>query len=185
MGAILRVVGSWGLVMAAVAGVFAAADRLPALILGSAHGARVYETVEEAERALGGRLWIPAYFPDTLAWPPTRIQAVPGSPPVVAVHLSARDGTADALVVCQSLGAPGQPGAFGAALGRLLPEGEVMTATAVDVNGRSARLSRVLAAGGQLVHDLGWDEGGRSIVLRSAGPVDQLLLMANSLGGPR
>lgn len=178
MTALLRLFATWLLVMAAAAAALTAADRLPALLLGAAHGARVYDSVDDAERRVGARLWLPSYYPDTLAWPPAQIQAIPGPPAVVALHVSGRDGTTDELVVCQSIDGLASPPPS------ILAPGEVITSVTIPLHGRTARLDRLLTPEGRMVHDLAWDLDDRRVTVRYAGPVEQLLLMANSLAGP-
>src|SRR5450759_1285965 len=70
MRSIPRVVRSWLLLVGAFAVGLKAADRMPALMAGTPHGARIYATVAEAEHAVGAKIWVPAYYPDTMAWLP-------------------------------------------------------------------------------------------------------------------
>ncbi|HOC17638.1 MAG TPA: hypothetical protein PKK95_05175 [Vicinamibacterales bacterium] len=165
------------LVMGGAAAALAAADRLPALLSGATHGARVYRTLSAAESALGARLRLPSYYPDTLSWPPSRIEVAPGPPPVTAVHVTRRDGAREALVVCQSIGAPADPPRW------LLPPLEALQDVEVEVGLHQAGLVRRLTPGGLVVHDLSWTQGERRFTLRYEGAVEDLLRMARSLGG--
>lgn len=177
----MREVGSilarYLLVMGGAAAALAAADRLPALLSGATHGARVYRTLEAAESVLGARLLIPSYYPDTLSWPPSRIEVAPGPPPVTAIHVTRRDRDREVLVVCQSTGVPADPP------GWLLPPLEVLQEVEVEVGTRKGRLVRRLTPGGLVVHDLSWTQGERRFTLRYEGAVEDLLRMAHSLGG--
>jgi hypothetical protein len=164
-------------VMGAAAAVLAAADRVPTLLGGATHGARVYRTLSEAEAALGARLLVPSYVPDTLAWPPSRIEVAPGPPPVAAIRVARRGATREALVICQSIGAPAVPPRW------LLSPLEVLREADVEVAGRPGRLTRLLTPGGGLVHDLSWTVGPRRFTLRYEGAVEDLLRMARALGG--
>jgi hypothetical protein len=44
--------------------------RTPAWLAGEERHVRIVETVDDAARRAGGRLYLPAYFPRRLAWPP-------------------------------------------------------------------------------------------------------------------
>jgi hypothetical protein len=170
-----RIVLSWLAVVGAFILALEALDRLPTLLSGTPHGVRVYASVEEAQRAVGARIWLPAYYPDTLAWPPARIDAWPGPPAMVALHVAARAGGQEWLVLVQSFTAPANPPPV------LLPPVQVLTTSDVTVGGRAAILTRVVAPGGEVMHDVTWDHGRRRMTLRFRGPVEQLLLIAESL----
>ncbi len=171
-----RIVRSWLLVVAAFALGLKAVDRLPALIAGTPHGVRVYESVATAERAVGARIWLPAFYPDTLAWPPARIDAWPGPPVVVALHVNGRADGRERLVIVQSFQSPA------AAPPVLLPAPvQLLTTTDVRIEGRAGVLTRLVAPGGEVMHDVSWDHGTRRLTLRYHGPVEELLLIAASL----
>jgi hypothetical protein len=170
-----RAVRSWLLIAAGFAGVLKAADRVPALVAGTPHGARVYSTVPEAERALGTRLWVPASCPASVEWPPARVDAWPGPPTSVAIRARGRSDAGERLVLVQSIGAPAPPPAA-----LLEPLQELMTVE-VRVGSHPATLTRGLAPSGHVVHDLWWDEGSRRVTVRYSGPVEELLLIAAGL----
>lgn len=169
-----RAVAVWLLVMAASGVLLSALDHLPGLLLGAPRRARVFASIEEAERALGVRLWLPSYFPDELAWPPSRVEADAAVPPTVAIRVRGRADGRERLVIAQSLGGRATPPP------RLLPPGEVMNAADVVVGRQRGRLVRVLV-GADSLRDVWWDQGSRRVTLRYAGPVDRLLLIAASL----
>jgi hypothetical protein len=170
-----RIIGVWILVMGAAVLALRAADRLPALIAGTPHRARVFATVEQAERALGWRIWLPGYYPEELQWPPFRVEASGTSPVTAILRIGGRDDGRERLVIAQSLGGASAPPRDE------LPPGRVLgTPTAVRVGAHPAQLARVLV-GPRELHDLWWDQDRRRITLRYAGPVQQLLLIAGSL----
>jgi hypothetical protein len=170
-----RAIRAWVLITVGFAVVLMAADRVPALIAGTPHGARVYRTVAEAERAIGARLWVPASFPPSVDWPPVRVDAWPGPPTSVVIHARGHADARERLVLAQSIGSPAPPPAT-----LLEPLQELMTVD-VSVGRHTATLTRGLASGGQLLHDLSWTEGTRRVTIRYAGPVEDLLLLADSL----
>jgi hypothetical protein len=170
-----RVVLSWLAVVAAAALALKAADRLPALLSGTPPGVRVFPSVGDAERALRARIWLPAYYPDSLAWPPARVEAWAGPPTVVALRIHGRATPRERLVVVQSFDASASVPP------QLLPPGEVLTTAEVVVGKRPATVVRLVVPGGEVVHDVRWVHGDRRIVLRYHGPVEDLLLIAESL----
>lgn len=174
MQSLSRVIGIWVLVMVTTAVVLSALDRVPGLLAGTPHRARVYPGLEEAERALGARIWLPAFYPEDLRWPPSRVEASASAPTTVLVRVRAREGGGEKLVVAQCLGCFDEPPTD------LLPPGRVLGTSEVRVGTNAARLVRLLV-GTREVHDLAWDQGGRRITLRYAGPVQQVLLMAGSM----
>jgi len=162
------------LVLGATAAALRALDALPAYLGGAARGVERFHSVEEVERRLRERLLLPSYFPDTLRWPPAEIRVHAGPLPSVALTFAGSERDAR-LVVFQSFGALGIPPP------QLLPAGRVLQTVTVPLHGTQAALSRVLDGDGRLWHELGWSTGERRIVLRSRGPVDELLRMAESV----
>jgi hypothetical protein len=149
-----------------------AADRVPAFVAGAPHGARSYQTVAEAERATGARVWLPTTLPPSIDWPPFRVDVWPGPPLSLALRAHGRSESRERLVIVQSVGAPAPPPA------RLLEPLQALLVTDVAVGGHRAVLTRGLEPGGRLVHDLAWDAGTRRLTLRYAGPVEDLLRLA-------
>ena len=174
MTSLPRLIGAWVLVIAAAAAVLQAVDRLPALLAGTTHGARVFNSIEDAEQAVGARIRLPGYYPEDLRWPPSRIEVSPSVPPTVVVRVAGRDDGRERLVVAHCVGCTAPPPED------LVPPGEAMETTPIRVGATAAHLVRVLL-GPRELHDLWWIQDGRRITLRYSGPVGQLLLMAESL----
>jgi hypothetical protein len=78
-------------------------DGLPAWLSGEPRSVRAYDTVDELEREVRTRLLLPAFFPETLQWPPSRIlrSAGAGRPTLVA-FLSRLSGR-ERVILCQTL----------------------------------------------------------------------------------
>lgn len=174
MQSLSRIIGVWLLVIAASAAGLRALDHVPGLLAGASRQVRLYPSLDEAERAVGERIWLPGYYPEDLLWPPARVEASIGKPQTVVVRIAAREDRRERLVVAQSLGAAVAPPAA------LLPAGQPIESTQVAVGNRPARLARVLL-GPREVHDLSWDQDGRRVTLRYSGPVQQLLRMGASI----
>jgi hypothetical protein len=174
MSPLPRLIAAWLLVMGGAVIALKALDHVPTLLAGAPRGVRMYGSIEDAERAIGARVWMPGYYPDDLGWPPARIEVSALRPTAVAVRVTGNDGDRDRLAIVQTVEADA------AAPSGLLPAGQPMEASPVTVGSHAAVLSRVLV-GTRELHDLSWSQGGRRITLRYAGPVDRLLLMGGSL----
>ncbi len=176
--ALRRVVEAAGAV-ASVAVVFAAAavllyalDSVPAIVTGEPRHVRRASSVVEVERRLRARLLVPYYFPKSLAWPPQRIRFVVGPPGAAALWVDARDG-GPRLLVAETLG----PGPIPT---RLVPEAQVIHSSPVAVGKARGNLSRVVDEGA-MAWQIAWEQGGRSILLRSRGTVEELVRIARSV----
>jgi hypothetical protein len=160
MSNLLRAARTCLVLAAGVAAVLKAADHVPAWLAGTPHGARVYRTVADAERAIGASIRVPSSLPGGLAWPPARVDAWPGPPPSVAIRVLGREDGGERLVLVQSIGTPAAPPEA------LLPPVQALMAVEVTVGRHTATLTRALAQSGQLLHDLSWDEGACRLTLR-------------------
>lgn len=169
-----RFVVSLSLVLGATAGALRILDALPARLRHDEPGVRRVASVADAERVLGASVWMPAYFPDTLRWPATAVAVHAGPPPAVTVAFA--DGAGDvAVIIVESL-------ATAAVIPPVLPpQGTMLQVRSITVNEAEATLSRFIGLDGRVWHDLAWSRDGRTLVLRSRGPVEDLLRMAGSI----
>lgn len=175
-GELVRILATLALVVGAAAGLLRALDALPAYLQGTPRGVRSFGSVEEIERRLRERLLLPAYFPDTLRWPPAAIRLESGPPPAVALTFVGREDGEERLVILQSFG----PSAV--ASPRLLAPGLALQTTSVPVLGAEGRVVRILGRDGRIWHDVTWHAGDRQLTLRSRGSLEELLMMARSTG---
>jgi hypothetical protein len=129
--------------------------------------------IAEAERRLGSSLFLPAYFPARLVWPPAEIRIAGGRGGSARVALAARGEPGHELVLLQSL-TPGAPVAA-----ELLGGPRVLSTRPTTLGGHPAQMSTVLV-GGLAWSELSWVEDGREIRLRSRGELDELYRMAHS-----
>ncbi len=144
-------------------------------------GGRRFASVVEVERRVGARLFLPAYFPQTLSWPPSSIRAAGLSPVAVLLSFSRAGGGPDELLMAQTVGGRGEiPPDL------LEPIVALDTAEAEAGDG-PARLDRLLAADGSTWYEVRFTRGASSLVLRGRGPAEVLLKMARSVHreGPR
>jgi hypothetical protein len=165
----------FALVVAGTVVALAALDRLPGVLVGEPSGVWPVPSVRELERRTGARVRLPAFFPDTLAWPPTAVRLAPGRPPSAAVVFASRATGRPVLVVCETLGSAGTISPA------LLEPAEVLQATPVDISGRPGTLARLTPAAGGVLLEVRWTSLDRTYCLRFFGPLDQLLRMADSL----
>jgi hypothetical protein len=168
---VVRALGGLALVMAVVSTALWALDGVPTFILGEPRGVRKARTVQDAERFLRARLVLPSYFPASFAWPPSRIRFVTGAPGAVALSVDGRNG-GPGLFLAETVG----PGSIPP---RLLPEGQLLDRSPVALGALRGTLSRVVE-GGVVVWEIAWQQGGRSMLLRSRGSADELVRMARS-----
>ena len=167
----LRALGGLALVMAVVSALLWALDGVPTWIAGEPRGVRKARTVQDAERFLRARLVIPSYFPATFAWPPGRIRFLTGAPAAVALWVDGRQGGPGLFIAETVAPGPIPP--------RLIPEVQVLGRSPVAVGASPGTLSRVVEEG-VVVWEIAWQQGGRSLLLRSRVGADELVRMARS-----
>jgi hypothetical protein len=161
------------LVMGGATVALAALDAAPGWLQGEPRGVRRLASVEEAERRLKARLYLPAFFPDRYRWPPSSVRLVVGDPSSVALGFEARDGGL-ALQLGQTVGGEGPISPLA------LPTAEVLQRSAVRIGGIEGTLARVVGEDGAVWNEVAWQQGGRTLVLRGRGGVEELLRMAHS-----
>ncbi|HTN51181.1 MAG TPA: hypothetical protein VML50_02160 [Anaeromyxobacter sp.] len=160
-------------VVAASAAVLAGLGALPGWIAGEARAVARVRSVDEAERRLGARLALPAYFPQRLAWPPAAVRVAGGRGGSAAIEVAGRDG-APALLLLQATEEGGEIAAA------LLGERTVVSTRRAAVGSVPATLAAVLVEG-RPWEELSWQVGGRAVVLRSCGGEEELFRIAHSV----
>ena len=162
-------------ILVVAAGTLRGLDALPGFLTGHPRGVFAASSLEEAERVLGARIWLPAFFPDSLRWPPRSMIIYAGPPAAVAVTFPAAGAIGASLVVCQTV-------EDAEALPRqVLPSGLTLQTGRIRLRGMDAWLAHVQLDDGRLVYDVAWHEAGRLVALRYEGSSDLLLKFANSL----
>jgi hypothetical protein len=143
----------------------------------AAHERRVQPmpSIEAVEHAAGRRLALPAWFPRTLPWPPSRVQVAGAGPDAVALELGPSDGGAPLLVLAESVREPVRlPAAF-------FPPALELATQPVAWRGGEARLSHLRGEDGATWVELAWEQDGQSFSFRSRGSLEQLLELAASV----
>jgi hypothetical protein len=159
-------------VVLATGATLAGLGAIPGWLAGDEAGIVRATSVADAERRVGAWLFLPAFFPDRLAWPPA-VRVAGGRGGSVELGFLPRDGGEPAVQLFQSV-TPGEPVAEA-----LLGPFRVLSESPTRVGTRPARISTVLAHG-TTWSELSWQEGGRELRLRSRGDVDELYRMAHS-----
>ena len=169
-----RIVGPLVVVFGIAVALLAVLDALPGIVGGEPRGVREYRSIDDAERQLGERLRLPAYVPGWLRWPPASIRVVSGPPACVAIAFVDRAGH-EAVIVYQ---AGGSDAPFPEVL---RPAGTLLERADVRIGERPGVLTRLTLRDGRTVHEVDWASRGRRFAIRSAGGVNDLLLMAGSM----
>jgi hypothetical protein len=172
-----RTLGGLAAVLAGAAATLAVLDALPGVIAGEVRGVRSAASVEEAERRLRASLLVPAFFPDTIAWPPARIRIALGPQGGAVLSFDGRDGR-PRLLWAQAAG-PGEVPP------RLLPPARALDAAPAPTLGGRATVRRVVGPDGEVWQEVAWRADGRGLVLRTRGGVEEALRMARSARGER
>jgi hypothetical protein len=169
----IRMLAVWLLAVAATGVGLRLADALPRLALGVPRGVVRAPDVPQLERASGRRMPVPAYFPDTIEWPPEEARMhTSGS---AAVWCRLRTGRGIALIVATA--PPGTPDIAAA----VLPASVELQREAGSLGSRPAVVSRVRDAEGTLWHQVQWQLQGQIILVRYRGTLDELLKIAGSV----
>lgn len=172
-----RTLASLGLIpatLAAAAIALAALDAVPGAIQGRPRGTRRFASLAEAAPRLPRGILLPAYFPDSLAWPAARILARTRRPEALALQFDLRDNGRPALLLCQTWSSEPCPAT-------LLTPLDVFHTVETRVGLRPARLNAGRLGAGETWEELtlSWDH--RSLTVRWRGRTLDLLRIAGSL----
>lgn len=171
----VSLIGSLVVVVALAGGALRALDAVPHLLTGERKGVTRVQSIDGAERVLGVRLFLPAFFPDTLQWPPASIRVYAGPPASSALAFAGRDGTPDRLMIFQA------PGPLASVAMTLMPAVHTLHQTDVEMPEGSAVLLRVEFPDGRIGNDLVWYRPNETLALRYMGRADELVTIARSL----
>ena len=151
--------------VSALAGLIRLAGMVPAMMQTGIM--KRYGSIEEVRKKLNIRdIRVPSYFPQTLAWPPSRILAQ--TKPFTAVVMEFRSKSKEdvALIICQSASADFAPD------GRL-DIVQVREKTAYSLKGREALLEVGACRNNEPCSRMSWNEGGyRMTVAMESTPFD-------------
>ena len=168
-----RMLALWLLAVAAAAFGLRLADAVPRVALGVPRGVVMARDVRQLERESGRRMPVPAYFPDTIEWPPAEARMhTRGS---AAIWCRQRTGRGIALVV-----ATAPPGTREIAAA-VLPASVELQREEGTLGRRPAVVSRVRDAEGGLWQQVQWQTPDQIVLIRYRGTLDELLKIAGSV----
>lgn len=171
-----RTLGGLVLALGATAALLRAVDALPDLLQGRPRGVAALDSLAELRAAGVHSLLLPAYFPDTFAWPPRRVLLARGAPRAVGLRLEGREGSQAELWLYQTLDDEA------AIPARLRPPATPFHRLPLAWADGTATLAR-LKLDGRVWEELELTTRGRRVVLRFRGglPTPELLRLARSL----
>ncbi len=159
-------------VVGSTAGAIAVLGALPRWIAGDSAASRAL-TVDEAERRLGTRLPLPAFYPERLAWPPAEIRVAGGRGGSARLRFAPRQAGAPVELIAAA--DPARP-----IDASLLEDRNLVSERRTTVGPRPATLASVLVDGVSW-QELSLELDGRQVILRTRGDLDELVRMAKSL----
>ena len=156
-----RTIGVWLLVTLSAAFLLRVADAVPRVGLGVPRGVVRAPDLTQLERATGRRMPIPAYFPDSLAWPPADLRS--HSSGSAAIWFGHRTAGGVALIVATA--PAGSPGVASA----VLPPSVELQREDGSLVGRLASISRVRDSDGAVWQQVQWQTSRQIILVRYRG----------------
>ena len=139
---------------------------------------RSYGSVEEAERSLGLRIFLPAYFPDYLIWPPKEIKVARKPSLMITLIFISQEDRRPSLIIHEIISSRDQ--SKGAGVGLMEPERD-SEKIQVSVGGEKGTQELGVLEAGRRWTQLSWKHGDRKMVLRSNRSVEDLLKIARSI----
>jgi hypothetical protein len=161
------------LVVLAAAFSLRVADAVPRIALGVPRGVVRAPDIAHLERLSGRAMPVPAYFPDSIEWPPAEARTHSGGS--AAIWCRQRPAGGIALVVATA------PAGEGAIAPAVVPPSVELQHEDASLGGRRARVSRVRDEDGAVWQQVQWQTPGQAILVRYRGTLDELLKIAGSM----
>ncbi|MFO7693053.1 MAG: hypothetical protein R6V57_08225 [Vicinamibacterales bacterium] len=168
-----RMAGVWLLAVLAAAAGLRVADAVPRVLLGVPRGVVRPPDLARLERESGRRMPMPAYFPDSLEWPPAEMRMHSGGS--AAIWCRQRPAGGLAFIV-----ATAPPGARAIAPA-VLPAAVELQRERASLGALPASVSRVRDQDGIVWQQVEWQTPGQIILLRYRGTLGELLKIAGSV----
>ena len=170
---LVRLSGAWLFVVASAAIGLRIADAVPRLVLGVPRGVVRALDLAQLDRESGRRMPVPAYFPDSIEWPPAEARMHSGGS--AAIWCRQRPAGGMALVVAT---APAGKREVAAAV---LPASVELQREGAPLGARPAVVSRLRDADGAVWQQVQWQTPAQIILVRYRGTLDELLRIAGSV----
>lgn len=161
-------------VSGATAATLGVLGKAPTWLAGEERHIRTVATVDEAAARTHARLYLPAYSPRRLAWPPDRVRLVGGRGGSVAITFKSSEDGLPSLIVFQGT-VPGEP-----ISGLLLGKTRVMYQSRTTVGQVPATIGNVVIDGA-IWQQLEWQIDGIQVALRARSAEPELYRLAHSL----
>ena len=169
---VVRSVATFVTLLVAFAVGLRALDELPGLATGVARGVKRIDSIAALERLTSRRMPIPAYFPDTLTWPPDTLLAFEGTSTSMSFR-HRREATTWLIVAIATGRSDVAP--------QVLPPATSLQTESTMVRNGPATVDRVRDRDGIVWHQLTWREAGTTRLVRYRGTLDDAMLIANSI----
>jgi hypothetical protein len=139
-------------------------------------GLRKYKSIEDVKTELNiKKIFLPAYFPHYLVWPPSEIYASGKPYKMILMHFTNYKKTEIVLSIRQA-----EPAAPSFLQSRIEPV-TVKKRDQVVIKGREGMLSIALCAGGEPCNSVAWREDGYNVEIVAKDSVEELLKIAESM----
>jgi hypothetical protein len=139
-------------------------------------GVRKYRSVEEAKAALKiPHIYLPAYFPEYISWPPAEIFAQRRPFPMIMMHFTRQDSRSFVLSLFQVDSKSRYEPVYKS---NIL---HVRKKSTVDIKGRTGSLEIAVCSGRERCNRISWVDRGYRITLIGDDTPEQLLRMAESM----
>lgn len=149
-----------------------ALDDVPGLVTGLARGVVRVDSLAALEREVSRPSPIPAYFPDTLAWPPATLLVFGRSS--TSMSFRHRQAGTTWLIVAGRAGT-------GEIAPQVLPPATPLQSESTTVRQLPATVERVLDRDGVAWYQVRWHVSGATRLVRYRGTLDDVMLIANSI----
>lgn len=134
-----------------------------------------YQSINDVESTLGiKKIYVPAYFPETIGWPPAAILAQSSPYPAVIMEFARASDGETMLVMTQTASRSFHPEVA-------IRFHTISETVPLDLRGRSAQLDAGLCEDRTACSRLEWDEGDVHLMLTMEAPSIELIRIAESM----
>ena len=168
-----RLLGVWLSVVAFAALGLRLVDAVPRLLLGVPRGVVRASDLAQLDRESGRRMPVPAYFPDSIEWPPAEVRMHSGG----SAAIWCRQRPAGGLALIVATAPPGMREVAAA----VLPASVDLQREGASLGARPAVVARVRDADGVVWQQVQWRTPAQLILVRYRGTLDELLKIAGSV----
>ncbi|MCX6539325.1 MAG: hypothetical protein NT151_10410 [Acidobacteria bacterium] len=147
-------------------------DELPGMAAGVARGVRRVDSIAALERQVSHKMPIPAYFPDTLMWPPNDLLIFGGTS--ASMSFRNRRAADTWLIVAMAVGTT-------TVAPQVLPPATPLQTETTTVRNLPATVERLRDLDGVIWYQLTWQTSGATRLVRYRGTLDEIMLIANSM----